>query len=77
MTGTTPFGIYLNSAQDQVVRITSTYWIPPAPDWVYLTPEVNATLVTIRQLVKEKGLAAAPHRVTWGRIPLLDEDEGA
>ena len=77
MTGTTPFGIYLNATQDQVVRITSTYWIPPAPDWVYLTPEVNATLVSIRQLVKGKGLAAEPEKLAWGRIPLLDEDEGA
>ena len=66
------FGIYLNSKGNQVVRINSPYWIPEEPDWVYLTSEVNATLLQIRDLAKEKGLSSTPDSITWGRIPLLD-----
>ena len=43
------FGIYLNPAENQVVRINSPYWLPEEPDWVFLTPEVNATLLDIRK----------------------------
>ncbi len=66
------FGIYLNPAQHKVVRITSPYWFPEEPDWVYVTDEVNATLVAIRRMVEDKNLAANPNSVTWGRIPLRD-----
>ena len=66
------FGIYLNVKGGTVVRITSPYWFPEAPDWVYVTPEVNATLLTIRDLVGEKGLYGSPEEVTWGQIPLRD-----
>lgn len=66
------FGIYLNVKDGRVVRITSPYWFPEPPDWVYLTPEVNATLVEIRQMVREKGLFPEPEKVQWGRIPLRD-----
>ena len=38
------FGIYLNAKENQAVRINSPYWIPEGPDWVLVTPEVNATL---------------------------------
>ncbi|HAA94445.1 MAG: hypothetical protein FI717_06910 [SAR202 cluster bacterium] len=66
------FGIYLNANENQVVRINSPYWIPEEPDWVFLTPEVNATLLAIRDLAKEKGLGGDPGAITWGTIPLKD-----
>lgn len=66
------FGIYLNPSEHKVVRITSPYWFPEEPDWVYVTDEVNATLVDIRSAVREKNLAADPDSVVWGRIPLRD-----
>jgi len=46
------FGIYLNAQDNQVVRINSPYWIPEEPDWVFLTNEVNATLLNIRELAQ-------------------------
>ena len=66
------FGIYLNATENQVVRINSPYWIPEEPDWVFLTPEVNATLLQIRELAKEGGKSTSPDAITWGRIPLRD-----
>ena len=66
------FGIYLNPADHKVVRITSPYWFPEPPDWLYLTKEVNTTLLEIRDLVREKSLAEHPDSVAWGRIPLKD-----
>lgn len=66
------FGIYLNATEGKVVRITSPYWFPEEPDWVYVTDEVNATLLKIRDLIQEKGLSAEAETVVWGRIPLKD-----
>ena len=66
------FGIYLNSRDNQVVRINSPYWIPEEPDWVMLTAEVNATLLEIRAMAQEQGLVADSSGIMWGRIPLLD-----
>ena len=66
------FGIYLNAAEGKVVRITSPYWFPEEPDWVYVTSEVNATLLSIRDTIREKSLSDDADSVTWGRIPLLD-----
>lgn len=66
------FGIYLNPSDLKVVRITSPYWFPEEPDWVYVTPEVNATLLSIREAIREKSLCEEPDKVTWGRIPLKD-----
>lgn len=66
------FGIYLNAAEGKVVRITSPYWFPEEPDWVYVTSEVNATLLAIRDMIREKSLSDDADSVTWGRIPLLD-----
>ena len=43
------FGIYLNAAEHKVVRITSPYWLPEPPDWVYVTDEVNAILIAERK----------------------------
>jgi len=66
------FGIYLNAKENQVVRINSPYWIPDEPDWVLLTNEVNATLLNIREMAKDKGLSSDSGSITWGIIPLKD-----
>ncbi len=66
------FGIYLNAKENQVVRINSPYWIPDEPDWVLLTNEVNATLLNIREMAKDKGLSNNSGSITWGIIPLKD-----
>ena len=73
MTSASKFGIYLNASEKKVVRITSPYWLPEEPDWVYVTDEVNATLLKIREAIGEASLAEDPDDVTWGRIPLKDE----
>ena len=54
------------------MRITSPYWFPEEPEWVYLTNEVNATLLSVREMIREKSLSDDPDAVTWGRLPLLD-----
>ncbi len=69
---TSKFGIYLNAKDSKVVRINSPYWIPEEPDWTFLTPEVNATLLQIRDLSKEQALSDSPDSITWGTIPLKD-----
>ena len=66
------FGIYLNAKEKKVVRINSPYWTPEEPEWVFLTPEVNATLLAIRKMAKEKNLVADPDELTWGSLPLKD-----
>ena len=66
------FGIYLNPTEHKVVRITSPYWFPEEPYWVYVTSEVNETLLNIRNIIRDKQLAEAPDSVTWGRIPIKD-----
>lgn len=66
------FGIYLNPNDQKVVRINSPYWLPEEPDWVFLTAEVNATLLQIRELAKEQGHVPEPGDITWGNIPLKD-----
>jgi hypothetical protein len=66
------FGIYLNLKESKVVRINSPYWIPSGEQWVYLTPEVNMTLLKIRNLAREKGLVKSPDEIRWGSIPVLD-----
>ncbi len=66
------FGIYLNAKEKKVVRINSPYWFPPAPEWVLLTPEVNMTLLKIRELADQKKLVQSPEEVQWTSIPVLD-----
>jgi len=72
MQQTSRFGIYLNPAQNQAVRINSPYWLPEPPQWVFLTPEVNATLLQVRELARQQGLSADPDAIRWGTIPLRD-----
>ena len=66
------FGIYLNPKEHLVVRINSPYWIPEEPDWVFLTPEVNATLLRIREMAQEQAACSEPESITWGTLPLRD-----
>ena len=76
MTTNPQFGIYLSIQQGLVVRITSTYWIPQPPEWTYLTSESNATLVEIREMANQNSLVDDPGVITWGRIPMKDEEKG-
>ena len=66
------FGIYVNVKDQKVVRINSPYWIPEEPDWTYLTPEVNATLLQIRDMARENGTVPDADQLTWGTIPVQD-----
>jgi hypothetical protein len=66
------FGIYLNPKDNVVIRINSPYWIPEEPDWLFITSEVNATLLQIRDLAKNQAVSSDPMSITWGRIPLRD-----
>jgi len=59
------FGIYLNIKELKVARINSPHWIPSAPDWVFVTPEVNTTLLKIRQLAREQKLVSKPDKLVW------------
>ena len=61
------FGIYLNIKELKVARINSPHWTPSAPDWVFLTPEVNMTLLKIRQLAKEQKLVSEPDKLVWSQ----------
>jgi len=60
------FGIYLNTRDNTVMRISSPYWIPSGDEWAYVTSDVNATLLNIRALAKEMGVASDPDRISWG-----------
>ena len=66
------FGIYLNLRDQKIVRINSLYWIPPGPDWMRITTDVNSTLLRVRGLVKEKKLVREPDKITWGSLPQVD-----
>jgi hypothetical protein len=63
---TDKFGIYLDTVRLKVVRINSPHWIPSGKDWVLLTPDVNAALLSIRELVRTKSLVSSPDQVVWG-----------
>jgi len=51
-----------------VVRINSPYWIPSGEEWVFISPDVNATLLNIRDMVKQKVLYADLDKVVWTGI---------
>ncbi|MBI2171503.1 MAG: hypothetical protein HYU30_05720 [Chloroflexi bacterium] len=65
-------GIYFSAKEKKVVRITSPYWLPEAPDWVMVTSEPNATLLHVREVIKEKRLLGDPSGVTWGTLPIRE-----
>ena len=62
------FGIYLNLKALKAVRINSPYWMPSGEDWTLITPNVNATLLSIREMVRQMGLVEQPDKVIWGGI---------
>ncbi len=69
------FGIYINTKDSKAMRISSPYWIPSGKEWVLLTPEVNATIVKIREIAKEKNVVAEPDKIVWGdwsQVPKRD-----
>ena len=66
------FGIYLNMREKKVVRINSPYWIPEEPDWRFLTPEVNASLLRIRDMVSDQALVPDADELSWGSIPVKE-----
>ena len=59
------FGIYLNIKELKVARVNSPHWIPSPPNWVFLTPEVNMSLLKIRHLAREKKLVSESDRIVW------------
>ncbi len=59
------FGIYLNKETSKVRRANSPSAIPSGADWAILTPEVNMTLLKIRELAREKGLVTDAGSVKW------------
>lgn len=69
---TARFGIYLSPSEHKIVRINSPYWFPEEPEWVYVTDEVNATLLRVRDIAREKALVPDADSITWGRIPLKE-----
>ena len=71
------FGIYLNLKELKAVRINSPYWIPSVEDWALITSEVNATLLSIREMVHQKGLVEHPDKVIWGSIIEFNNNRGA
>ena len=66
------FGIYINDGENKVVRINSPYWFPEEPEWAFVTPEVNATLLSIREMAREQGLSTDADALTWGTIPMRE-----
>ena len=65
------FGIYLHLKDLKIVRINSPYWIPSGPEWVKMTPDVNSTLLKVRDMAKEKKLVSEPDKITWGTLPQI------
>lgn len=65
---TDKFGIYLNTSRLKVVRINSPHWIPSGKDWVLLTPDVNAALLSIRDVIRTQSLVSSPDQVVWGSM---------
>ena len=68
----TKIGVYLQTREGRLVRITSPYWIPDAPKWVMVTNDPNVTLLAARKIIGERGLMEDPQRTLWSRIPVQD-----
>ena len=66
------YGIYFSASQSEVVRITSPYWLPEEPEWIFLSSDVNETLSSLRDMIKSNGLVSDSDSVEWGRIPNLN-----
>ncbi len=65
-------GIYLQPSDGKLVRITSPYWIPEAPEWTMISSDPNVTLLAARQIIDDKGLMEDPQGAFWARIPVKD-----
>ncbi len=65
-------GIYLEPREGKLVRITSPYWIPEAPEWVMISNDPNVTLLAARAIIGDRGLMTDPHQAIWSRIPTQD-----
>ncbi|MQG26311.1 MAG: hypothetical protein FI694_05310 [SAR202 cluster bacterium] len=63
------FGIYFNTSTGEILRINSPYWIPEAAEWIYITDEVNATLLEVKQAISDRKLMKIPQNITWGVLP--------
>ena len=68
------FGIYLNIKNNRAMRISTPYWIPSGNDWVFLTPDVNATILKIRELAKSKSITSEPDQICWGNWSEITRD---
>jgi hypothetical protein len=60
-------GIWLNKDNNTVLRVNSPYWKDEVAkdNWVFITDEVNATLLAIRDLAVEQGHVDDPLQVNW------------
>jgi hypothetical protein len=60
-------GIWFNKDTKKVLRVNSPYYKDEVAksNWEFLTPGVNMTLLKIREIVAERGLADEPTAVTW------------
>ena len=67
------FGIYLNIKELKALRLNSPHWIPSGEEWVFITPEVNATLLSIRELVRQRNLVDNPDKIVWGSVTEFKE----
>ena len=58
-------GIYLNTANSQVARVSAPPLVPQGSEWKKVTDETNASLLTIRNIIRRENLVADPDSVTW------------
>ena len=67
----TRIGIYVNVTESRVVRITSPYWLPEEPEWILVTNDPNATLVSVRAMIEERKLMLDSSSIQWTSLPQL------
>ena len=67
----TRIGIYVNVKESQVVRITSPYWLPEEPEWLLVTNDPNATLISVRAMIEERKLMSDSSGIKWTSLPQL------
>ena len=67
----TRIGIYVNVTESRVVRITSPYWLPEEPEWILVTNDPNATLISVRAMIEERKLMLDSSSIQWTSLPQL------
>ena len=67
----TRIGIYVNVTESRVVRITSPYWLPEQPEWILVTNDPNATLISVRAMIEERKLMLDSSSIQWTSLPQL------